>query len=499
MKEYDCIIIGAGIGGLAAGLKLSYSGKKVLVIEKQTVCAGLATTFTRKGFVFESSLHCVDSLGEGGEVREFLEEFGVDKMVEFIELKDFCRLIYPDHDFLVDFNCDNLAASLKKDFPAESKNIDRLFREYKKFFEQFDRFCDLKLPGWIVMLILPFRFPLLIKTSLISVEQFISKFISDPKLASVITDIWRFVGLPPRRLAALYYLLVFKGYYYSHTAYIKGGFMRLFEAIVKKIKEQGSEVRFNTSIKKIIVEGRVVKGVVTDRDEKILSKTVISNANAIETLTELIDDPLLAKNYSQQLARIEKSISAVQVYLGLDIPAKELGMDHFMFSINTTYDHNESFDFSLKQDYQRCSLLLTDHAQIDPSVVPAGKGSILIISFDTFQHWSKFAKEEYRIKKIEVARQFIERVEKYLPGLSKHIEIMEVATPLTIARYGSSPEGAIYGFAQTIPQSGMNRLSQETKVKGLYLAGAWTRPGGGAHACFVSGRDAAELALRYLR
>jgi prolycopene isomerase len=91
------------------------------------------------------------------------------------------------------------------------------------------------------------------------------------------------------------------------------------------------------------------------------------------------------------------------------------------------------------------------------------------------------------------------RAEKYLPGLSKYIEVIEAATPRTMSRFSASPEGAIYGFAQTPKQSGINRLSQETKVKGLFLTGAWTRPGGGIHACFISGIDAADLALKYLK
>jgi len=75
---------------------------------------------------------------------------------------------------------------------------------------------------------------------------------------------------------------------------------------------------------------------------------------------------------------------------------------------------------------------------------------------------------------------------------------VEVATPLTFERYGSLPEGAIYGLAQTVHQSSANRLGHQTEVQGLFLAGAWTRPGAGVHGCFVSGLEAAELALGML-
>jgi prolycopene isomerase len=174
-------------------------------------------------------------------------------------------------------------------------------------------------------------------------------------------------------------------------------------------------------------------------------------------------------------------------------------MDHFMFSINASYSHEENYGYSLSGYYERCSLAIVDHAQVDPGTAPQGKGNLLIMTLDNYQNWKDLSSEEYARKKKEVAEKLISRAEKYLPGLKQHIEVVEAATPMTMERYGSSPEGAIYGFDQTIDQSGIMRFPQETKVKGLFLAGAWTLPGGGAHACVVSGIQAAELALKYLK
>jgi prolycopene isomerase len=86
-----------------------------------------------------------------------------------------------------------------------------------------------------------------------------------------------------------------------------------------------------------------------------------------------------------------------------------------------------------------------------------------------------------------------------LPGLRQYIEVVEIATPRTMERFALSPEGAIYGFSQSVSQSGFNRLGQQTKINGLFLAGAWTRPGAGAQACFFSGLDAADLVLEFLK
>ena len=497
--EYDVIVIGAGVGGLAAALRLSSRGKKVLLLEKLSIPGGFATTFTRKGFTFESSIHCVDSLAEGQEVRAFLDETGISKEVDFIGLTNFSRIIYPGHDFVADSNLDNFIAFLKGSFPQEKENIDKLFEAVKKFNKQFDNFSLSELPILLKLLISPFVYHLIIQTSCFTAEQFLDRYIKDDKLRAIITDIWRFAGLPPSRLSALYFLIIFKGYYCNPTAYIKGSSSRLFKAMVEKIKQSGSEVKFNTEVTDITTHnGRKIKSVITDKGEEFEAKAVISNVNALDTLASMLDDHGVKEGYRKKFSSMEKSISAFQVYLGLDLPAKQLGMDYPIFSVNTTYDQLESYNYSLVGDYQGCSLELVDHAQVDPGMAPQGKGSLLIMTLDDYAGWDNLTEEEYKKKKMEVASQLVSRAEKYLPGLSKHIEVMEAATPRTMARFGSSVKGAIYGFAQTLEQSGINRLPHETKVKGLFLAGAWTQPGGGVHACFLSGIEAGDLALRYL-
>jgi len=495
---YDTIVIGAGAGGLASALKLSASRKKVLLIERQSAPGGCATTFTRRGFTFESSMHCVNSLGEKGELYNFLKEFGITKLVDFIPLKDFCRIIYPEHDFVVDFSKENFVNFLKEKFPQESKNLDKLFLRLDKFFRQFDKFCGSEWPLIFQLILSPIFYPEIIKLSSLTASEFLDKYLKDAKLKSIISDLWRFVGLPPSELSAFYFLIILRGYYFEQTCYVKGGYSQLFKAIAQKIKENGSEIKYNTTVKAIITEKGRVKRVVTDKGEEFVAKTVISDANAIETLGELIDDAVIKAKYNKELAGLEKSISVFQVYLGLKVPAKTLGMSNFMISLNTSYDHDKNFTNNVSADCDNCLIEIVDHAQLDPSLAPQGRGTLLIMTFDLYKNWQGLTDDEYREKKKRLADKLIKRAEKLLPGLSSSIEVMEIATPRTMYRYTLSPEGAIYGFSHSVKQSGILRLSQETCVKGLYLAGAWTRPGAGVHACFISGFDAAEFALKFL-
>ncbi len=500
MKEYDCIVIGAGMAGLSSALKLAANGKKVLVLEKQPVAGGVGTSFKRKGFTFESSLHFVDDLMPAGEVRAALDKFGVSEKVEYIKLNEFGRVVYPDHDFLVGNDFESFKVWLNDNFPQDKVGVTEFFRSIAKFYKQFDHFMHAKIPLWLKLALSPLVYPAIIKTSCLTLEQFIPKKIKDNRARSIISTLWGFVGLPPSELSAFYFLIVLRGCWGAETAYIKGGFGKLFSAMAERIGEYGSEVKFNTIVTQIITEnGGKVTGVRTDKDEEFRAKVVISNANAIDTLTKLIDSNLVKTEYAKKLSSMQKSVSAFTLYLGLDVAAKEVGMRYPLLSLNPGYDHDQAFKACLDGDYSRASFALVDHSQFDPGLVPQGKSSLCLMTFADYALWENLSAEEYAKRKLKTAEAIVAVLEKYLPGLSKHIEYMEAATPKTMARYASLPEGAVYGFAQTVGQSSINRFPQKTKIKGLLLAGAWTSPGCGIHGCFVSGDEAADLALRQLR
>lgn len=498
-NHYDVIVIGAGMGGLTSALKLAACGKKILVLEKQALPGGVASSFKRKGFLFESVLHYVDGLAQEGEMRTFLDDYGVSQKLDYIDIKEFGRVIYPEHDFVVGADFDSLEVYLKNTFPKDAQGVNKFFRDIHKFYAQLDHFVGSKLPHWCKMLLSPFLYPSIIKASCLTLEQFMTSKIKDKKLRGILGTIWGFIGLPPSEVSAFYFLIVFRGCWGEKTAFIKSGFSSLFSAMVEKIREYGSEVRFNTCVKEIITGGtRRVKGVRTDKGEEFFAEQVISNANAIDTLTRLIDCDVSKKTYAAKLSSMQKTISAVQVYLGLDIPLEVLGMRHALLCINTTYDHNDHFRYCRSADYHRCNLLVTSHSQLDRGFAASGKSTLSAITFDDYANWSKLTQEEYAKKKKEFADIMVARLEKYLPGLTGHIEVLEVATPKTMERYGLFPEGAVYGFTQTVEQASHNRLSQKSRIKGLFLTGAWTQPGAGVHGCLISGKDAADTVLRLL-
>jgi prolycopene isomerase len=93
------------------------------------------------------------------------------------------------------------------------------------------------------------------------------------------------------------------------------------------------------------------------------------------------------------------------------------------------------------------------------------------------------------------ADELVAAFDPVVPGLSRHLEILETATPLTMQRYGGSPDGATYGWENTPSQSASRRLSRVTPIPELFLAGHWTHPGTGSLRCIVSGLHTAMMMM----
>jgi len=115
-----------------------------------------------------------------------------------------------------------------------------------------------------------------------------------------------------------------------------------------------------------------------------------------------------------------------------------------------------------------------------------------------YEPWRRFEGDyfagrrgDYWKEKDRIARILINEAERLvIPGLISMIEVMEASTPLTNLRYTKNPEGAIYGYEQSLVNSYMNRLKNKTPVSGLYFASAWSDTGGGYQPCLLSGAKA---------
>jgi len=492
---YDAVIIGAGLGGLSCAAAFARQGFRPLVLEQHTTPGGYATTFKRPGgFVFDVSLHST-SVGERGGHYNLIPGFPEIADVEFVPHPFLYRAIFPGYDIRVpQKDPAKYAETLAGLFPAEKDGIARLLEDMAGVGRDINAYSQ--AGGKVNMATFAKDYPYLVKAFGKTWGQMADARLKDPKLKAIVSGLWGYFGLPPSKLSAFYYALPTSSYLRDGGYYPRGRSQAISDAFVKFIESQGGTVKLGAAVEKITVRNRTATGVRTADGAEYAAKVVVANANPIDVFGKMIPEDDDLKDYAAKLRSKSISLSCFHVFLGLkkDLVG-ELKIPDSEIAYATGFDDDEGYRRQQAADVESGGFGLMLYDNVYKGYSPAGKNTVDILTLQGYEPWAKYEadyrkgeKTAYRAEKERMADVLIKKVEAaVLPGLSKAIEVKEIGTPLTSWRYTRNTRGAIYGWDQTVDNSGPNRFPPTTPVKNLYLAGAWTQPGHGYGAVIPSG------------
>jgi all-trans-retinol 13,14-reductase len=495
-EEFDAVIIGSGLGGLSCAAAFARKGYRALVLEQHDKPGGYATAFRRPGgFTFDVSLHST-SVGERNGVRNLIGGFPEITEVEFLPHPSLYRAIFPEHDILVpQRDVPGYVDLLARQFPEEKAGIEGLIGDMEALSREIAKLSAAQ--GRVDMSRFPTEFPVLYRSSQQSWGQMVDARIRDPKLKAIVSALWGYYGLPPSRLSTFYYALPTIGYLRDGGYYPRGRSQTISDALVKFIEARGGKVALRTRVERILTKDGAAYGVRCAGGQEFRGRAIVSNASAWHTFNKFLEDGAALEQYKKQMAGFSVSLSCFQIFLGLkkDLVA-QVGLKDSEIFVETGYDSDAGYEAARKADMSRCGFALTLYDNVFPGYSPKGKNTINLLALQGFDHWEPFEadytagrKTAYRAEKEKMANLLMQRAEKVLPGLTTAVEVKEIGTPLTNVRYTGNYRGAIYGWDQTVSNSGARRIGHSTPVKNLYLAGAWTRPGHGYGAVLSSGPE----------
>jgi phytoene dehydrogenase-like protein len=494
-NQYDAVIIGSGLGGLSCAAAFARQGFKALVLEQHYVPGGYATTFKRPGgFVFDVSLHST-VVGEREGIHNLIPGFPEIKDVEFVPHHGLYRAIFPDHDIRVPAkDIEGYIKMLVGYFPEEREGIVGIFEDMRGLTNDINKYQS--AGGKVDMSRFPADFPYLFKSFNKTWGQLQDTRLKDPKLKAIVSGLWGYFGLPPSKLASFYYAMPLIGYLHEGGYYPRGKSQKLSEAFVKFIEDHGGKVKLRSRVEKILVKDQTAYGVKTKDGAEYTAKVVVSNANAHDTFLKMLEGNKPLEDLKKRMDKLSISFSSFQVFLGLkkDL-VSEIGIKDTEIFYYPDYDHEAGYKAALNADVESSGYGLTLYDNLYKEYSPEGKNIVNIIITQGYDHWIKYEadywkgnKTEYKKEKERMADVLISQVEEtLLPKLSEAIEVKEIGTPLTNIRYTSNTRGAIYGWDQTLDNTGPRRFPQTTPIKNLYLSGAWTSPGHGYTAVLMSG------------
>lgn len=494
--EYDVIVIGAGNAGLTAAATLAKKGVKTLLIEKHNIPGGCATSFCRGRFEFEVSLHQLSGMGtpeRPGPLRSILDSVGVLDTLEFVQMDKLYRMVVPGLvDITLPANKEGIVNELQAKFPEEKDAIKKFFDFVWQFFMEVIGAFYLNDPD-----INQKKYPLYYKYALKDTQSVLNEYFTNPILKAVITPYWTYMGLPPSKLcfsdmaALLFSYAEFKPYH------IKGGSQMLSNCLLETFYRNGGEALFNTEVQKLLVKNNSIYGVKTSDGAEFQSKYVLSNASAISTFVDMLDDDNVSGQVIEPYKGSSVGTSFFTIYCGLDCEYDKIGINEETNFICNTANPEYDYELSKVVDTDQSSFIVTCYNVFDNAMVPEGTSQVVLVTMKYADAWLKVPPAQYYDEKHRCAEAMLKNAEKVFPGLVSHIEEMEIATPITHMRYLNHPGGGAYGFDQYVKDSTLF-ISPKPPINGLYCAGSWYGSAG-YQPTLTSGHSAAMAIVKDIR
>ncbi|MCJ7604115.1 MAG: NAD(P)/FAD-dependent oxidoreductase [Desulfobulbaceae bacterium] len=487
----DVVVIGAGLGGLASGVRLLQRGHSVTLLEKEPRVGGYAVSFRRHQFTFDLALHVVPAGGQGQEFAAMIETLGLTESVRFIRLREGFRVHLGDYHFQMPGDYDALLESLSREFPAEKKGIQLFRKDLERYVTIYARVFDHRVSSY--RSIPPFipKIPAFLQHSMLPTTTYLQRFFHDERLMAILFQPAAFMGIPMRNFPTVNFMMMFSLLLKNGMYTIAGGGQRLTDSLQGRFLQLGGTLLTNTAAERIIIERKKAVAVRISDGRQLPCDAIIGGNNLHDMVNNLIGKAFFTERYCRNFDTLKPSISVLALNLGLDCSPKELGIDCHIAMVFPDADIDGCFDKQTGR-IEPLGFSITAHGNSDPEFIEQGGNTLSLIGGTAPEMWLAMDDVQYRRQRKKVSLELLAMADKRYPGLKDHIMISDLATPRTMARYTGNPLGAIMGLNCTVGKHRNILKAAKMPVANVIMGSAWTNRLGGFMQSVKSGILAAE-------
>ena len=479
------VIVGGGIAGLCTAVYAQRCGYEALVLEMHDMAGGLAMSWRRGTYTFETCLHWLfGSNPEDAMYGQWREVFDIEKLT-FVDPAKFVRIETEEGDGL-DFwtDADRLEAELLRHAPQDASAIRRFIAEVRKL-------GNFKMPdparGWAAnawtLLKDASCLPLLRRLTRMTGKDYGAQF-TDPLIRAF------FAMGEMGKLSALALVYSLAGMNDRNAGYCLGGSQAIIRLIEERLASLGGRVRYKAKVERILVENGAAAGVELVGGETISADWVISAADGYSTIYKMLDGKYTSPAVSSIYENLEPFPSYLQVSLGLrmDLAAQPGNLARLL---------NSPLDVDPGTRVESLSFRIFN---FDPTFAPPGCTAVTcLMTTRNTEYWVNLRKNDltrYREEKERIAQAAIGVLEKRIPGLQQAIEVTDVATPATIVRYTGNWKGSMEGW-MLVPKTGVRPLPATLPgLRQFRMVGQWVQPGGGLPSGLMTARSSIKAICR---
>ena len=480
-KSDHVVIVGAGLGGLSAALRLAGAGRKVTVVERESVPGGRNGLLQRDGYSFDTgpsvltmpsliqdALSCV-----GEDLKDWLDLVPVDPLYRAFYHDGTSLDVHADTQRMQDEIATKIGASEALGY---GKYVDFVTKLYK--YEMND-FIDRNIDS-------PFNLLTPNLAKLVALGGFrhlapkVGQFLKDPRTQKVYSFQAMYAGVSPQQALAIYAVIAYMDSV-NGVFFPKGGMHAVPRALAGAAEKHGVTFKYNTTVTSVEHSNGRATAVLTEGGERITCDALILNPDLPVAYRDLLGKT------PRQVKNLKYSPSCVTLLVGTK--KKYDHLTHHNIHFGESWD--QVFDELIKKKTLMTdpSLLVTVPTYDDPSLAPEGRSSYYILfptpNLDADIDW-KIEGPRYRNEMLRVMEA------RGYEGFADSIEVEQLTTPLDWQEQGME-RGAPFASAHTFFQTGPFRpRNLAAGFENVVFAGSGTQPGVGVPMVLISGRLAAE-------
>jgi phytoene dehydrogenase-like protein len=435
-SDYQTIIIGAGMSGLAAGIRLAYYDHRVCILERHTTIGGLNSFYRLRGRNYDVGLHAVTNYAPPGtrsgplakllkQLRLRWDDFDLSPQIG-------SSVVFPGHRLRFSNDLEGLRQDVRAEFPRSADQFDALL----KTIADFDELNLAQQP--------------------VSARKVVSEILSDPVLVDMLFCPLMFYGSAvPDDMDFQQFCIMFKSIYEQGFARPIKGVRQILKTLVRHYKSLGGELLLNHGVDRIVSENGRAVGVVLDDGRELTADNILSSVGLAETYD------LCGANLPRESVSAGE-ISFNEAIFMLDCQPSALGHDETIVFYNTTdrftyAPPSEPLDLRSGIICSPNNFRYSDGEQLE-------EGCIRVTALANPGYWMSLPDDEYYAAKEAWRTRMADAAAQHIPDFRGHVVETDVFTPRTIRRFTGHHQGAVYGSPTKV-------LDGTTPIQGLYLCG----------------------------